>query len=112
MCLCICREIYYLHLMFLYSIWYCWVLFKILLLFLDETFLCLSETRKMQRTARDNVRRILDEQEKLNYELESKKRKLDSWSKELNKREALTERERQKLDEDKKKVIYVIFLYY
>ncbi|GLT34011.1 hypothetical protein SLA2020_085580 [Shorea laevis] len=61
----------------------------------------LEETRKVQRHARDSVRRVLDEQEKLNYELEAKKRKLDSWSKELNKREVLTERERQKLDEEK-----------
>jgi hypothetical protein len=60
----------------------------------------------MQRLSRDNVRRIFDEHEKLNHELETKKKKLDSWSKQLNKREALTERERQKLDEDKKKVIY------
>lgn len=60
----------------------------------------------MQRLAREHVQRVLDEQEKLNSELESKKRKLDSWSKELNKREALTERERQKLDEEKKKVIH------
>ena len=60
--------------------------------------------------SRDNVRRILDEQEKLNHELESKKKKLDSWRKELNKREAVTERERQKLDEDKKKVICCIFI--
>ncbi|XWS16531.1 hypothetical protein CRYUN_Cryun34aG0096600 [Craigia yunnanensis] len=63
----------------------------------------IEETRKMQRLARDNVRRILEEQEKLNYELETKKKKIDNWSKELNKRETLTERERQKLDEEKKK---------
>ncbi|KAB1218789.1 hypothetical protein CJ030_MR3G026669 [Morella rubra] len=63
----------------------------------------LEETRKMQRLARDNFARIFDEQEKLNSELETKKKKLDSWSKELNKSEALTERERQKLDEEKKK---------
>ncbi|XP_021906356.1 factor of DNA methylation 1-like [Carica papaya] len=62
-----------------------------------------EETRKLQRVARENIRRILEEQEKLNYDLEIKKRKLDCWSKELNKREALTEREKQKLDEDKKK---------
>ncbi|CAK9186820.1 unnamed protein product [Ilex paraguariensis] len=62
-----------------------------------------EETRKMQRIAREHVKRVLDEQEMLNVELESKRRKLDSWSKELNKREALTERERQKLDEEKKK---------
>ncbi|GLT88115.1 hypothetical protein SLE2022_061540 [Rubroshorea leprosula] len=63
----------------------------------------LEETRKMQRDARNNVRRILEEQEKLKNELEAKKRKLDGWSKELNKREVLTERERQKLDEERKK---------
>lgn len=61
----------------------------------------------MQRLARENVRRVLQEQEKLNYELETKKKELDSWSKELNKREALTERDRQKLDEELKKVAYV-----
>ena len=61
----------------------------------------------MQRLAHDHVKKILDEQEKLNSELDSKKKKLDYWSKELNKREALTERERQKLDEEKNKVIPV-----
>ena len=39
--------------------------------------------------------------------MEAKKRRFDSWNKELNKRETLTELERQKLDEEKKKVIYV-----
>ena len=43
----------------------------------------------------------------LNYELDEKRKELDSWSKKLNKREALTERERQKLDEEKEKVIYI-----
>lgn len=62
-----------------------------------------EETRKMQRHARENVHRVLAEQEKLNDELESKKKKLDFWSKELNKRETVTERERQKLDDEKKK---------
>ncbi|KAF5957196.1 hypothetical protein HYC85_004421 [Camellia sinensis] len=63
-----------------------------------------EETRKMQRLAREHIRRILDEQETLNYELEAKRKELDSWSKQLNKREALTERERQKLDEEKEKL--------
>ena len=58
----------------------------------------------MQRVARDHVRRILEEQEKLNYELDSKKKEYDSWSKELNKREALTDLEKQKLDDEKKQV--------
>ncbi|KAJ4718617.1 factor of DNA methylation 1-like [Melia azedarach] len=62
-----------------------------------------EEMRKMQRLACDNVRRILEEQEKLRFELETKKRKLDSWGKQLNKCEALTEHDRQKPDEDMQK---------
>lgn len=61
----------------------------------------------MQRIAREHIRRILDEQETLNHELEVKRKELDSWSKQLNRREALTERERQKLDEEKEKVISI-----
>ncbi|XP_006341360.1 factor of DNA methylation 1-like [Solanum tuberosum] len=61
-----------------------------------------EESRKMQRLAREHVQKVLLEQEMLSLELESKKKKLDSWGRELNKREALTEREKQKLDEEKK----------
>ncbi|KAL5160455.1 Factor of DNA methylation 1 [Glycine soja] len=39
----------------------------------------------------------------LSSELEEKKRKLDSWSRDLNKREALTDQEKKKLEEDNKK---------
>lgn len=63
----------------------------------------------MQRKAREEVRRILEEQEKLSNELDEKMRKLDSWNRDLNKREVLTDQERQKLEEDKKKVIYITF---
>ncbi|KAL1551324.1 factor of DNA methylation 1-like [Salvia divinorum] len=62
-----------------------------------------EETKKLQRIAREHIKRVLDEQEMLNIELESKKKRLDSWSKELKSREALTERERQKLEEEKTK---------
>ncbi|XP_028766461.1 factor of DNA methylation 1 [Neltuma alba] len=62
----------------------------------------LEESRKMQRRAREELQRILDEQEKLNSELEAKKRKLDLWSRDLNKREVVTEQEKQKLEEDKR----------
>ncbi|XP_042052638.1 factor of DNA methylation 1-like [Salvia splendens] len=62
-----------------------------------------EETKKLQRIAREHIKRVLDEQEMLNIELESKKKRLDSWSKELKSREALTERERHKLEEEKKK---------
>lgn len=61
-----------------------------------------EETRKMQRLQREHVRRILHEQEKLSHDLEIKKRQIDWRTRELNKREALTERERQKLEEEKK----------
>ncbi|KAL9243095.1 hypothetical protein vseg_017024 [Gypsophila vaccaria] len=60
-----------------------------------------EETRKMQRVARDHVRKILEEQEKMNLELESKKKQLDWRSRELSKREVLTGRERMKLEEEK-----------
>ncbi|XP_074316861.1 factor of DNA methylation 1-like [Silene latifolia] len=56
----------------------------------------------MQRTARDNVLKILGEWEKMSHELESKKRELDWRSSELSKCEVLTEREKQKLEEEKK----------
>ncbi|CAI8601396.1 unnamed protein product [Vicia faba] len=62
-----------------------------------------EESRSMQRKAREEVRRILEEQEKLSNELDEKMRKLDSWNRDLNKREVLTDQERQKLEEDKKK---------
>jgi len=63
----------------------------------------------MQRKARQEVRRILEEQEKLRNELDEKMRKLDTWSRDLNKREVLTDQERQKLEEDKKKVYIAFF---
>ncbi|XP_031277784.1 factor of DNA methylation 1-like isoform X2 [Pistacia vera] len=62
-----------------------------------------EETRKMQQLARDNVRRILEEQEKLSCELDARKKKIDDRSKKLNKLEVSTERERQKLEEESKK---------
>jgi hypothetical protein len=63
----------------------------------------------MQRKAREELHRIFEEQEKMSNELDEKMRKLDSWSRDLNKREVLTDQERQKLDEDKKKVMYITF---
>ncbi|KAJ7975729.1 factor of DNA methylation 1-like [Quillaja saponaria] len=62
-----------------------------------------EETRKLQWRAREKVRQILDEQEKLSEELERKKKILDLRSKELNRREVLTEQERQQLEEDREK---------
>ncbi|KAL9265041.1 Factor of DNA methylation 1-like protein [Drosera capensis] len=51
----------------------------------------------------EGFQRILDEQEKLSHDLEVKKRKIDYRTRELSRREVLTERERQKLEEEKKK---------
>ncbi|XP_047327938.1 factor of DNA methylation 1-like [Impatiens glandulifera] len=60
-----------------------------------------EETKKMQHLSQEHVRRILDEQEKMKHELEVRRKELDTWNRELNKREALTDRERQKLDDEK-----------
>ncbi|CAN1190735.1 Factor of DNA methylation 1 [Linum perenne] len=62
-----------------------------------------EKTRKLQLASQANVARILAEREKLNNDLENWAKKIDSWSKELSKREALTDRERQRLEEEKKK---------
>lgn len=51
-----------------------------------------------------SIQKILEDKERLSNELETKRLRLQNWSKELEKKEALTELERQKLDEEKKKV--------
>ncbi|CAH2037441.1 unnamed protein product [Thlaspi arvense] len=62
-----------------------------------------EETKKMQQMSLLNIHRILGEKEKLSNELEKKMKALQERSKSLDKKEAITELERQKLDEDKKK---------
>lgn len=52
-----------------------------------------------------SIQKILEDKERLSNELEAKMLRLKNWSKELEKKETLTELERQKLDEEKKKVI-------
>lgn len=59
----------------------------------------------MQEISQRNVYRILQEKEMLSKKLEDRMKDLDTWSKELDKKQALTELERQKLEEEKKKVI-------
>ena len=63
------------------------------------------ETKRMQEISQRNVYRILQEKEMLSKKLEYRMKDLDAWSKELDKKQALTELERQKLEEEKKKVI-------
>ncbi|ESQ35218.1 hypothetical protein EUTSA_v10007054mg [Eutrema salsugineum] len=62
-----------------------------------------DETKKMQRMSLLKIQRILADKERLSDLLESKMVQLQTWSKQLDKEEALTEQERQKLDEEKKK---------
>lgn len=52
-----------------------------------------------------SIQKILNDKERLSNELEKKMQKLSEWSKALDKKEALTELERQKLDEEKIKVV-------
>lgn len=60
--------------------------------------------------SRDHIQRVLAEQELISSDLERKKKQLDSWSRQLNRRETRTELDRLKLDEEKIRVI--IFLLY
>ncbi|KAL9169897.1 hypothetical protein ABFS82_04G109400 [Erythranthe guttata] len=57
-----------------------------------------EETRKVQSI----IKRVLNEQKMSNFELEKKRRQLDSWSEELQMRESLIENERRKIEEEKK----------
>lgn len=59
----------------------------------------------MQQMSLRHIQKILYDKEKLSNELDRKMRDLESRAKQLEKHEALTELERQKLDEDKRKVI-------
>ncbi|PIA65420.1 hypothetical protein AQUCO_00100722v1 [Aquilegia coerulea] len=62
-----------------------------------------EEMMKLQRVAREHTRKICEENTKLKDDLEHHRRKMEQQSKELDKQEALTELERNKLDEEKKK---------
>ena len=71
-------------------------------------FMCrirLSEMERMQHVAQNNARRIIEETEKLKYELESKSMELDKWCQQLTEQEALNICERRKLEEEKKRVM-------
>ncbi|WZZ02611.1 hypothetical protein YC2023_088532 [Brassica napus] len=57
----------------------------------------------MQEFSRRNIDRILLEKEMLSKKLEYRMKDLDAWSKELDKKQALTELERLTLEEEKKK---------
>ncbi|KAG7591840.1 XS domain [Arabidopsis thaliana x Arabidopsis arenosa] len=62
-----------------------------------------DETKKMQQMSLRHIQKILYDKERLSDELDRKMRDLESRAKQLDKQEALTELEKQKLDEDKRK---------
>ncbi|XP_057969603.1 factor of DNA methylation 1-like [Malania oleifera] len=62
-----------------------------------------EEMDRMQHAAKDHARKVLEESERMKYELECKRNELDRWSKELNEREASTISERRNIEEEKKK---------
>ncbi|KAK1386261.1 Factor of DNA methylation 1 [Heracleum sosnowskyi] len=62
-----------------------------------------EETKRMQQISQDNIRKVIAEQDLLNLELEAKRKELDLWSRELNRREVRTELDRKKLDEERNK---------
>ena len=64
----------------------------------------MPERKKTQQLARDNIRKILEEQEKMQNELERKTKEIDILAKHLSKVAAETEIQRQELEAKKKKV--------
>ncbi|KAL4559897.1 hypothetical protein LXL04_032043 [Taraxacum kok-saghyz] len=62
-----------------------------------------NETRKIQRREKEHIKRVLDENDKMRADIEIQQKKIDAWNKELNKGESLTEVDKQKLAEEKKK---------
>lgn len=69
-----------------------------------------SERRNWKRDSRKHILEVLAEQEMSNSSLEAMKKHFDSWSKELDKREAFVNRCRKILVEEEKRV-NVHFLY-
>lgn len=68
------------------------------------SLLCLLEMKKIQTSAKDHFQKIFNDHEKLKLLLESEKRALELRGQELEKREAVNENEKKKLQEDIDKV--------
>ena len=64
----------------------------------------LSEIRKLQQLARRHSLKIIDENQKLRSELESKMQELDSRSKELDELASQSDYDRRNLQQEKEKV--------
>ncbi|GMY35649.1 factor of DNA methylation 5-like [Fagus crenata] len=69
-----------------------------------------QEMERMQHVAQNNALRIIEETEKLKYELESKSMELDKWCQQLTEQEVLNICERRKLEEEKKRKNEVLHL--
>lgn len=63
-------------------------------------------TQKMHSIAQEHVTRILQEQKKINHEVEDTKRRLDGFTCELSKHRVLSEDELQKLEKEKQQVSF------
>ncbi|KAK1413114.1 hypothetical protein QVD17_34881 [Tagetes erecta] len=66
---------------------------------LQQAFI--KEGRKQQQLSREHFKRVLAERELLTADLEKRRKTLDAWIKEPNKKVALTESEKQALNEEK-----------
>ncbi|KAK1413116.1 hypothetical protein QVD17_34883 [Tagetes erecta] len=66
---------------------------------LQQAFI--EEGRKQQQLSREHFKRVLAERELLTADLEKRRKTLDAWIKEPNKKVALTESEKQALNEEK-----------
>ncbi|KAL5698885.1 hypothetical protein ACHQM5_029864 [Ranunculus cassubicifolius] len=62
-----------------------------------------EEIKKLQRDARDRTQKVFFESEQMKRDLESRKRDIEHWSKQLNRREAFNELQRKQLEEEKNK---------
>ncbi|MFS7912184.1 hypothetical protein Hanom_Chr02g00126931 [Helianthus anomalus] len=68
---------------------------------------CTSDRRKLQVFAQDRVKALLDERERAHVGVEKARKEHDSWRKEVSKKVARTEREKQRVDEENRKVIII-----
>ncbi|KAK1413112.1 hypothetical protein QVD17_34879 [Tagetes erecta] len=66
---------------------------------LQQAFI--EEGRKQQQLSREHFKRVLAERELLTADLEKRRKKLDAWIKERNKKVSVTESEKQTLNEEK-----------
>lgn len=64
----------------------------------------IEETRRLRKISQVNIKKAIADQDLLNLEMEAKRKELDWWSRELDKREVQTELDRKRLDEERNKI--------